>query len=465
MMLSPDSIPAVAGHHILIIGAGIGGLCLAQGLQRRGIPFTVYERDPSPDHRKQGYRLRINADGYKGLEACLTPERLAFYEASCARGPTGFRFIDALDGSDYEPTMVAKGMHLPPPGLGSDGKPPAISEAGTADRRVLRAALLAGIEDSVVFGQELVAFKVVEGGEGGRTVVATFASGLVAKGALLVGADGVHSRVRRSLLPDRAFLDTDGRAIYGKTALTPAARHALHPLLLAGTAAALQKPPAGPVLSLFSEPVVFPNPPHALAPPAGCAAAARLPETQDYLYWVLVARSATFTAASAAAPGDDDDTDKEPPLPRPGADAQSLARRLTASWDPRVRAVFTANGNTDAAATSATRITTSPPTAGPWRTVPGVTLLGDAIHAMSPTAGVGANAALMDCKLLVERIDAFLRGDVEGAGGIGDAVVIGAFEEEMWRKAEVSIRMSRRGGVTLYDQTPFEECRVVDNYE
>ncbi|KAI9324468.1 hypothetical protein DFJ73DRAFT_916406 [Zopfochytrium polystomum] len=438
-MLSPDSIPAVAGHHILIIGAGIGGLCLAQGLQRRGIPFH--------HHRKQGYRLRINADGYKGLEACLTSERLAFYEASCARGPTGFRFIDALDGSDYEPTMVAKGMHLPPPGLGSDGKPPAISEAGTADRRVLRAALLAGIEDSVVFGQELVAFKVVEGGEGGRTVVATFASGLVAKGALLVGADGVHSRVRRSLLPDRAFLDTDGRAIYGKTALTPAARHALHPLLLAGTAAALQKPPA------------WPRPLPAVPPPP----ASRKLKT-------------TSTGCSSPAPR------PSPPLPPPPPAttttptrshlfrAPAPTRNPSPAASPRpgtraVRAVFTANGNTDAAATSATRITTSPPAAGPWRTVPGVTLLGDAIHAMSPTAGVGANAALMDCKLLVERIDAFLRGDVEGAGGIGDAVVIGAFEEEMWRKAEVSIRMSRRGGVTLYDQPPFEECRVVENYE
>jgi AcrR family transcriptional regulator len=45
--------------HVLIIGGGIGGLCLAQGLRRRGVSVAVYERDGTPDARLQGYRLSI----------------------------------------------------------------------------------------------------------------------------------------------------------------------------------------------------------------------------------------------------------------------------------------------------------------------------------------------------------------------------------------------------------------------
>jgi 2-polyprenyl-6-methoxyphenol hydroxylase-like FAD-dependent oxidoreductase len=33
--------------HVVIIGAGTGGLCLAHGLKRAGISVAVYERDPT----------------------------------------------------------------------------------------------------------------------------------------------------------------------------------------------------------------------------------------------------------------------------------------------------------------------------------------------------------------------------------------------------------------------------------
>ena len=46
--------------HVLIIGAGITGLVLAQALKTHGIPFTVLERDPEPSTRGRGWGLTIH---------------------------------------------------------------------------------------------------------------------------------------------------------------------------------------------------------------------------------------------------------------------------------------------------------------------------------------------------------------------------------------------------------------------
>jgi 2-polyprenyl-6-methoxyphenol hydroxylase-like FAD-dependent oxidoreductase len=58
---------------IIIIGAGIGGLCLAQGLKLSGLNVLVYERDRHPTDRLQGYRLHISTEGSQALENCLPP--------------------------------------------------------------------------------------------------------------------------------------------------------------------------------------------------------------------------------------------------------------------------------------------------------------------------------------------------------------------------------------------------------
>jgi len=59
--------------HIMIVGGGIGGLCLAQGRKRNGVSVAVYERDQSPDARLQGYRLNIEPMGSRALHMCLPP--------------------------------------------------------------------------------------------------------------------------------------------------------------------------------------------------------------------------------------------------------------------------------------------------------------------------------------------------------------------------------------------------------
>jgi 2-polyprenyl-6-methoxyphenol hydroxylase-like FAD-dependent oxidoreductase len=79
---------------VMIVGAGTGGLCLAQGLKSDQVAVEVFERDYSPTDRLQGYRLSINTTGTNALRACLPValfERLAESSANPSRGVT---FLD-----------------------------------------------------------------------------------------------------------------------------------------------------------------------------------------------------------------------------------------------------------------------------------------------------------------------------------------------------------------------------------
>jgi len=66
---------------VLVIGAGIGGLALAQALRRSDIDVAVFERGAAADDWPTGYRIHVNTSGTRALEASL-PE--ALFEQFCA---------------------------------------------------------------------------------------------------------------------------------------------------------------------------------------------------------------------------------------------------------------------------------------------------------------------------------------------------------------------------------------------
>ncbi|WP_367889896.1 NAD(P)-binding protein [Neorhizobium galegae] len=47
---------------VIIAGAGLGGLCLAQILRRADVEVEIFESDSGPWDRPQGYRLHIDRD-------------------------------------------------------------------------------------------------------------------------------------------------------------------------------------------------------------------------------------------------------------------------------------------------------------------------------------------------------------------------------------------------------------------
>ena len=47
-------------HKVLIVGAGMGGLALAQALRKQRVPFEIFEREAGPYDRSQGWAIGLS---------------------------------------------------------------------------------------------------------------------------------------------------------------------------------------------------------------------------------------------------------------------------------------------------------------------------------------------------------------------------------------------------------------------
>src|SRR5882672_5280978 len=88
---SPDA--SMSPLHVVVIGGGIGGLCLAQGLKKAGMSVAVYERDRTLTDRVQGYRVHINPTGSRALHACLPPQLFDVFDRTCGKPGSAIRFL------------------------------------------------------------------------------------------------------------------------------------------------------------------------------------------------------------------------------------------------------------------------------------------------------------------------------------------------------------------------------------
>lgn len=70
-----------------------------------------------------------------------------------------------------------------------------------------------------------------------------------------------------------------------------------------------------------------------------------------------------------------------------GKEAADIAKSLTAKWHPRVKPLF---DNMNEAEAAFWKITCSSPSGVPeWKNEPRVTVIGDAVHSMTPAGGIG----------------------------------------------------------------------------
>ena len=378
---------------VAIIGGGLGGLCLAQGLRGRGISATVYERDPSELSRRQGYRIHIGPVGAAALRQCLPPDLYELFLATAGR--TG-RQVTVLSSRLRE-------LKSFPSDLEGD------QVSVPVNRLTLREVLLAELGDAVRFGYEFSHYESI-----GDTVRAHFVVGDSfdadpVDADILVGADGISSAVRRQLLPQATLVDTGTRVIYGKTLLDERTRSMLPAAAYDGFVAvtALLRP-AGMALGLLE----FRDRPPLAA--ARLHPALTMRDCDDYVMWAL-------SAPSSAMPADLTAMD--------GTELCAIVGRMTRHWHPRLRGLIDA-AETDETFALAVRVSTP---IGPWLSGR-VTVLGDAIHAMSPAGGSGANTALCDAALLCREL---------AADHDDPVAAIGRYEAEMRDYGFAAVRASQ----------------------
>jgi 2-polyprenyl-6-methoxyphenol hydroxylase-like FAD-dependent oxidoreductase len=386
---------------VLVIGGGLGGLCLAQGLHRAGVGVAVYERDSSSWARSQGYRFHMDIRGEEALRECLPPNLCELALATRGQPSRGITVFSVVDGQLRE----AVTRYFP-----ERSSSEFVTVGSAIDRLTLRQIMLAGLDDIVHFGKEFTHYEQRPDG----TVCAYFADGTSAIGDVLVAADGVGSRIREQFLPHAEMIDTGIRWLGGKTMLTDQLS-ALLPTQLSETFGAT---PGVAQMMLFGL-VMFRQDPNQAA--IRLWPGLRFHTTGDYVFWGVLAQQRQL-----AIPDEELNA-------LPGPELQRLILTLAVDWPPVLHTLIE---QCQPDQNFVLRMRHAKPIER-WQTT-NVTLLGDAIHAMPPR-GSGANTALRDASLLARSLIS--------VAGLGTPLRQGLhdYETEMVRYGFDALRASLQG--------------------
>jgi 2-polyprenyl-6-methoxyphenol hydroxylase-like FAD-dependent oxidoreductase len=222
----------------------------------------------------------------------------------------------------------------------------------------LRATLLSGLDEMVQFGRKFERYAQHPDG----AVTAYFADGSQATGDVLVGADGAGSAVRRQYRPGTDPVPTGALGIGWTVPLDSADGSPLPGRLGTGMNMIMAPVP----FFLFTS--VFHRPEH-----GGQADGTAPAQPGDYLLCALVARQAACPPGIEALSGQE---------------LREAAAKMMRGWHPDLVGLAS---QAAPAAFGAYPFTVAPPVSD-W--IPStVTLIGDAVHAMPPASGNGANMA------------------------------------------------------------------------
>lgn len=365
--MSAESTP----FEVIIIGGGLGGLCLAQGLKKANITVNLYERDRTRTERLQGYRLYVNPRGSRALYNCLPSHLYEAFDATCGKPGKTVRILsERLEELLY----INRKTELSDP----------VDSHRSVSRITLRELLLSGLEEIVHFNKTFTHYEQV-----GEKVTAYFDDGTSVTGDILIGADGGNSRVRKQLVPNAQRVDTGIRVIAGKVPLS--ITNQLPSELVDGVASVMTPRGCGMFIARqefqhhLSEFDSFNTPAETEHP------GLLFDNKQSYVMWALCVKKEAMEL-----------------VPSEPESLLGVAKKTCGNWHSAFQQLIESS---EPSTVGEWTIQTSLPVEH-WQTSR-VTLLGDAIHSMPPMGGTGSSIALQDAEHLCQSIISISRGEKE----------------------------------------------------
>jgi 2-polyprenyl-6-methoxyphenol hydroxylase-like FAD-dependent oxidoreductase len=402
---------------VLISGAGLCSLLLAQSLLRASIPFLIFERDASFSFRAQGYRLRLSSEGLDAIESVLTPEAFQRFWDTC--GKTAGSELGSIDVKTGEKiSLPAKGANREKAGDGKPKSPLAPENLASRGGKVvgisrgdMRKLFSSGCEPFIHWSHNVTGYELTPSG-----VHAIFADGSKSiEGEMLIGGEGIHSKVAKQVSQGKLKVyDTGARGIHGQAPTT-----AFKGLGEGVWRMMDDSDPKGKVFVITN------------------VRSGDMDDPNVQFGWTMGSQPGVIRA-----PNDDD--------AMIGAPAAEIAKALTKDWHPRIKSLFEEMTISEAAFW---KITVSTPSGVPeWENVPRVTVVGDAAHSMTPAGGIGANTAVRDSALLGRLLTE--------AGGYREGVTA-AYEKEMRVYASEAVQASYAGAKNQWDILVDEDSKTV----
>ncbi|KAJ5496916.1 hypothetical protein N7463_008903 [Penicillium fimorum] len=387
---------------ILIIGAGISGLVLAQYLRRHNVEFKIFERDSAIDARSGGWGLTLHWS-LPALRELLPediverfPETFVNKEAS-ARGDVGrFQFFNLKSGDALYNVPAAERIRV--------------------SRVRLRQLLTTGI--NVEWNKS---FQNIE--STADEITAHFEDGTNYTGRLLVACDGSRSRTREILYPEAQMNELPVQLLGASTLYSVeemGGAESIDPFIFQGS-----HPDSNVFLffSLLDTPNNFEN------------------SSKDRYHCQIIISWADSQGI---------------PVPDSNADRIALMKKLTDNWSEPFHSLVHKLGQ-DVEVRSI-RIEDWIFRLGRAHAHPRAVLMGDSAHTMTMFRGEGANNAIVDVLDLVKRVD------IDKPGSFDTEALkssLAAYENDVFTRAEPSYLNSRQACLDAHDFSKIEGSPLV----
>nr|QDA39811.1 zeaxanthin epoxidase [Luffa aegyptiaca] len=171
---------------ILVAGGGIGGLVFALAAKRKGFEVVVFEKDISAIRGEGQYRgpIQIQSNALAALEAIDLEVAEEVMRVGCITGDRINGLVDGVSGSWY----IKFDTFTPAAERG-------LPVTRVISRMALQQILARAVGDDIIINDS----NVVDFEDNGNKVKVILENGQQHEGDLLVGADGIWSKVRKGL--------------------------------------------------------------------------------------------------------------------------------------------------------------------------------------------------------------------------------------------------------------------------